>query len=110
MFSLLKLKLLFLCGKKSVLDDVDFDFSIKNILAKGKGILSELTSKHVVLNEISSKLLNIIDEDENDEEINKNESSKIDKENGKILLKYEANREFYGFTQSFKYFFTINFK
>ena len=53
-------------------------FTLKNVLSKNKGILSEITAKHVVLNELPPKLLTLIDDDD---------------ENAKSEFNYEVNNE-----------------
>lgn len=47
---------------------LDFELTLKNILQKGNGILTEIVAKHIVLNEIPPKLLELIDFDEDSEE------------------------------------------
>lgn len=92
LFSLVKLNILFLCGDRSILETFDINvLTIKNIINKGKGFISEIVSRHIVLNEFSPKLMSLIDNEENDEEIIKDQKVETD-----LLLKNEVFKEFYG--------------
>ncbi|RNA40948.1 rab3 GTPase-activating non-catalytic subunit-like, partial [Brachionus plicatilis] len=86
--SLIKLNLMFSCGSHSVLHSIDFDFNIRNILNRGRGIFSELTSKHVVLNGYPPKLMNLFDV-EIDESNSPNEEQKM-LQNHDFKLFYDA--------------------
>lgn len=95
-YCLIKLSVLLSCGKKSVLNTLEFDFNLKSILLKGKGIFSELSARHIVLNEFPAKLLSIIDTDE--DKTQTDDTNKIDDtEDASYLLKDENYLEFYGF-------------
>ena len=100
MYSLLKLYCLFFVGKKSVLDIMDNSvFSLRSILSKGKGVLSEILAKHIVLNKFPPRLLSF-SEDFNEggednltmNEIAPNQNTPQD---DKDLLKDETFSEFY---------------
>jgi hypothetical protein len=69
LFALIKIRNLLRLGKR--LEDekiVDFELTLKNILQKGNGILTEIVSKYIVHNEIPPKLLEIVDMEEDSEE------------------------------------------
>lgn len=69
LFSLIKIRNLIRIGKK--LEDekmLDFEFTLKNVLLKGNGILTEIVAKHIVINKIPPKLLQAIDMNEESEE------------------------------------------
>lgn len=89
LFCLIKLYSLVLIGKKTILSE-SFEkssYSLKTILKKSKGFLSDFLAKHIVLNEYPPKLLTIIDDDEEDENGIKT--------GGISLLQDERFKEFY---------------
>ena len=111
LFSLAKFYRLLLCGGDRYVFNYYIAhewFTLKNILSKSKGILTEILAKHCVLNELSPKLLNTIDLNDEDlagsdkVEAGPNKMSDTDKEEAQIrkdnllLLENEANKEFYG--------------
>ena len=93
---MIKLKVLLMCGKSSVLDNNDLmEFNLKNVLIKGKGILSEIVARHIVLNKYPAKLLNVIEEEQEDEEFQSLEEQ-ADRQEELKLLKEPDYKEFYG--------------
>ena len=85
LFCLIKIRNLIKIGKK--LEDekmLDFELTLKNILQKGNGILTEIVAKHIVLNEIKPRLLQVIDMHEDSEEKKK-------------IISNEFDRNYYGF-------------
>lgn len=65
LYSLVKLCILFQTSKKPVIELIEPGlFSLKGILSKNKGILSEITARHVVINELPAKLLTLLDDDD----------------------------------------------
>jgi hypothetical protein len=65
----MKLNDFFFCGKQSVLDKFDAGFfNVRNIMKHGKGIICELTAKHILLNDFSPQLLTVLDFNENFED------------------------------------------
>jgi len=102
---MIRLKVLLMCGKLSFLDNCDLmEFNLKNVLTKGKGILSEIVAKHIVLNKYPAKLLNFIEEEQEDEEFQSLEE-KADRQEELKLLKEPEYKEFYGiFSEDFLIF------
>lgn len=96
-YSLIKLSVLFSNGKKSVLNLIDFDFNIRNILNKGKGIFSELTSKHIVLNGYPPRLMNIIDIETDETKINNEEKKLLQNYDYKLFYGKKIDRNFHFF-------------
>lgn len=92
-YSLIKLSVMLSNGKKSVLNLIDFDFNIRNLLYKGKGIFSELTSKHIVLNQYPPRLMNIIDQETDETEINNEEKKMFVDHDNKLF--YGKNIDFF---------------
>lgn len=86
-FTLIKFNCLLLTGNKQ-LDAASIN--LRNILSKGKGVLSELLAKHIILNEIPPKLLNFIEEEDE-----AGEDVAPEKEDPKILLKDDIFNDFY---------------
>lgn len=109
LYCLINLKILLLCGKRSILDLLDDNeddgsedtfYNIKKILAKGKGIVSELVAKHAVLNEFAPKLLSILEEDTEFDEITKDG---IRDHNQELIaiLNDPVHKQFYGMSSHF---------
>jgi hypothetical protein len=93
---MIRLKVLLMCGNSSILNSSDFmELNLKNVLAKGKGILSEIVAKHIVLNRYPAKLLNVIEEEQEDEEFQSLEEH-ADRQEELKLLKEPNYKEFYG--------------
>ena len=70
-------------------------FNLRSILSRGKGVFSEFMAKNVILNDISPKLLNILEDDEDIEEVDKVKEEKLG-DDLKVILKDEKCQEFYG--------------
>ena len=60
---------------------------------RGKGVFSEMLAHNVIQNDMSPKLLNILEDDSDNEEVKDEENLEDDL---KILLKHEKSKEFYG--------------
>ena len=103
LYCLIKLNILYLCGKKSILDNAQLldlgsaSFNLRAVLNKGKGVLSEITAKHVILNEFQPKLLTVYDEDEdnNDKVSGLEEDKKSTNESSQFKITFqEASVDF----------------
>ena len=96
MFCLAKFKILIISLDKPVLEIPEISsFNLRNILARGKGAFSELLAHNVIQNDISPKLLNILDED--DEEVMEVKADEEQMgEELKVLLKDKKSKDFYG--------------
>ena len=68
-------------------------FNLRSILSRGKGVFSELLAHNVIQNDISPKLLNLLEDDSNAEENKEDEQLGDDL---KILLKDEKYKKIYG--------------
>jgi hypothetical protein len=102
---LVKLKVLLSCGVKSDLNTFETSyFNIKNLLSKNKGILSEITAKHIILNDYPPTLLTELELDEKHdyrtEKQNESQTRKINiNENSmdlKTLMADQNYSKFYG--------------
>jgi hypothetical protein len=92
-FMLIKFHSLLLTGTKRI---ETASINLKSTFSKGKGVLSEIVAKHIVLNEFPPKILTFITPllpaTDDQAELN------IDNNPG-LLLKDESFREFYDFLQ-----------
>lgn len=80
--SLIQIKRLLSIGNDSVLKSLDFEFSVRNILNKGRNIISDLVAKHIVLNEFP---FSILSEHDNEKVSSITECNKIYREfNGNL--------------------------
>lgn len=85
-----------MCGQKSIQELGENGFlSLRNILTKNKGILSELVAEHIVLNQYPPKLLSIFDDEDEIGEITRDEI-KSSREDYMSLLKDSDLKKFYG--------------
>jgi hypothetical protein len=93
----MKLNVLFCCGKLSVLDRFESGyFTIRNLLRKGRGILSEITAYHVTMNDIPPKLLTVLGLDEKSESCLETQSKNTnDVDESNIELKILLNDSYY---------------
>ena len=73
---------------------------MRSIIARGKGVFSELLAQNVIQNDISPKLLNILDDDGEEETEVKAEEEKMG-EDLRVILKDPKSKEFYGNFQSY---------
>ena len=78
-------KVFYLCqiGTSSLNSYLNFDFNLKNILQRGKGIISEIIGKHIIHNKYPPVLLTLIESE--------NDATQLDVLNSNLLYK-----EFYG--------------
>jgi hypothetical protein len=96
LYCLIKLNILLLSGKKTIPELLEDDFlNLKNIISKGKGIVSELVAQHIVHNQYPPKLLSLFDDEDEIGEITKDEIKNI-REEYASLMKDESYKEFYG--------------
>lgn len=96
LYCLIKLNILLLSGKKTIPELLEDDFlNLKNIISKGKGIVSELVAQHIVYNQYPPKLLSLFDDEDEIGEITKDEIKNI-REEYASLMKDESYKEFYG--------------
>ncbi len=99
-FMLIKFQCLLLTGTKQI---ETASITLKSTFSKGKGVLSEIVAKHIVLNEFPPKILTFItptlklsDTPEDDQE---NQSEMNIDNNPNILLKDKTLKKFYDLLQ-----------
>jgi hypothetical protein len=104
---LIKLKLLMFCGGRIFYfesTENDNNYTLKSMLSRNKGALSELLSKHIVMNELPAKLLTFIESESETEKLISSSTSDSAHSasttqlsaDGFALLKDEVHKEFYG--------------
>jgi hypothetical protein len=110
---LIKLKLLMLCGGRRFYFETtenDNGYTLKGVFSRNKGVLSELLSKHIVMNELPPKLLTFIDMEESSEDKASTDAKSVEaaaaahsastselSSDGVTILKDELHKEFYGY-------------